>query len=111
MDIFFLLPPITFVVIFIVAWIEYKSLAVLSMGESWPSNPGKLKPYACGEDYEDNGAQPDYGEFFPFAFFFTIMHVVALVVATVPAGLPSETLLAVVYLCGSAIGLFILFRR
>ena len=30
--------------------------------------------------------QPDYGQFFPFAFFFTILHVVALMVATVPAG-------------------------
>ncbi len=33
-----------------------------------------------------NRIPPEYRQFFPFAFFFTIMHVVALVVTTVPAG-------------------------
>jgi len=47
--------------------------------------PGKLKAYACGEDIPQTMVQPDYGQFFPFAFFFTILHVVALTVTTLPA--------------------------
>ena len=42
------------------------------------------EPYACGEDLPDHMIQPDYGQFFPFAFFFTILHVVALMATTVP---------------------------
>ena len=110
MNIYLILPPIAFLIIFIVAWLEYLSLKAFSAGESWPHSAGKLKSYACGEDYKNHGAKPDYSQFFPFAFFFTIMHVVALMLATAPSGLASSTLLAVIYLCVSAVGLFILFR-
>ena len=38
------------------------------------------------------------------------MHVVALIVATVPKGSTPATLLAIIYLAAAAIGLIILFR-
>jgi NADH:ubiquinone oxidoreductase subunit 3 (subunit A) len=106
-----LLPPIAFLVLFVVAWLEYLGLAVFSLGEVWQDAPGKTKSYACGEDVQTNRVRPDYSQFFAFAFFFTIMHVVALVVATVPTGVPSAALLAALYLVASAVGLFILYRR
>jgi hypothetical protein len=70
--------------------------------------PGKEKAYACGEDVSGNKVQPDYSEFFPFAFFFTIMHVTVLVLSTVP---PNIIMLPVVYLITAAVSIFILFRR
>lgn len=111
MSIFILLPPVAFLLLLLVAWIQYRSMAVLSAGETWPDSAGKRKPYACGEDYQEHRVQPDYSQFFPFAFFFTIMHVVALVVATAPASSFSSTVFAAFYLAGASIGLFILFRR
>ncbi len=47
---------------------------------------GKLSTYACGEDIPGVKIQFGYRLFFFVALFFTIMHVAALVIATVPAG-------------------------
>ena len=56
--------------------------------------------------------QPDYGQFFPFAFFFTILHVVALMVTTVPArDAGARFVIAVVYVLGAVVGLLVLYRR
>ena len=68
----------------------------------------KLQSYACGETMEENQARPEYGEFFKFALFFTIMHVITLVVASDPGGLSMQM---AVYLGVTALGLFVLLRR
>ena len=47
---------------------------------------GKLKSYACGEDIPGSKVQFGYRLFFFIALFFTMMHVAALVVATLPSG-------------------------
>ena len=47
---------------------------------------GKLTTYACGEDIPGVKIQFGYRLFFFVALFFTIMHVAALVIATVPSG-------------------------
>ena len=106
-----LIPPIAFGVVLALAWLQYRGLALLGRGEVWPNRPGRDKAYACGENVPSHRVQPDYRQFFPFAFFFTIMHVMALMAATVPSGYPAASLCAAVYVAGSAIGLFILFRR
>lgn len=106
-----LIPPIAFTVILFLVWLQYRGAALLSRGETWPCRAGRDKPYACGEDAYTHRVQPDYRQFFPFAFFFTIMHVMALVAATVPAAGGGAALAAGVYVAASAIGLFILFRR
>lgn len=106
-----LIPPVAFLIMLAFAWLTgvgYKPLAIKPSG---PQSPGKLKPYACGEDVTDHVAQPDYSQFFHFAFFFTIMHVVALVVATVPVKAFATAILAGLYLLSATLGLFILFRR
>jgi NADH-quinone oxidoreductase subunit A len=46
----------------------------------------KLKSYACGEDIPGMKLQFGYRLFFFIALFFTMMHVAALVVATLPTG-------------------------
>ena len=73
---------------------------------------GTLKPYACGEDMPEHACiQPDYGQFFPFAFFFTILHVVALMATTVPVETASTFVLALVYIAGAVVGLTVLYRK
>jgi len=72
---------------------------------------GARTTYACGENVQNPRLQPNYSEFFPFAFFFTILHVVALIVATAQTRTSDQVLIAVVYVAGAAIGLSILFRK
>jgi NADH-quinone oxidoreductase subunit A len=69
------------------------------------------KPYACGENFEDHLIQPDYSQFFPFAFLFTILHITALVVATVPTENIKTFAIAITYIIGAIIGLVILLRK
>jgi membrane protein implicated in regulation of membrane protease activity len=47
---------------------------------------GKLATYACGEDLPGVKLQFGYRLFFFIALFFTMMHVAALVIATIPGG-------------------------
>jgi len=72
---------------------------------------GLTEPYACGEDLPNHMIQPDYSQFFPFAFYFTILHVVALMTATVPTETLGTFLIAVVYVAGGIVGLLVLYRR
>ena len=106
-----LVTPITFAVVLVIMLILFRLLGLLSLPVKTPHGSGKGEAYACGEDVKDHRMQPDYQQFFPFAFFFTIMHVLALVVATVPAGSLSATALAVGYSVSLVIGLLVLFRR
>jgi NADH:ubiquinone oxidoreductase subunit 3 (subunit A) len=107
------LPPVAFLVMLALVGLEYAGFGGLSLkqpaGKIMP--PGKTKAYACGEDVADHKAQPDYSQFFHFAFFFTIMHVLALIVATVPTGVPLAAGMAAAFLVSAAVGLYILFRR
>lgn len=112
MNYILLLPPVTFVVVLIVMLLQMKSLKIFSAGvKNQEGTGGGLKAYACGEDSYECKVQPDYRQFFPFAFFFTIMHVAALIIATIPKNSPWAAVLATFYLLGAAVALFILFRR
>jgi NADH-quinone oxidoreductase subunit A len=71
---------------------------------------GLTKEYACGEDLPTAMIQPDYSQFYPFAFYFTILHVAALMIATVPTATIETSLIAVVYILGAIIGLFVLYK-
>lgn len=68
----------------------------------------ELDAYACGQRNVQHYVNPDYSQFFPFAFFFTIMHVLVLVVATAPY---DATLLPVVYIASGILSLVIIFKR
>lgn len=105
-----LTPPIAFLIILSV------SIAI-SFPFSKLSFKGKKKSeesgdsYACGEDLYDHMVQPDYSNFFPFAFFFTLAHVGTLIIATVPIETIKSFDMAVVYIIGIIVGLSILFRK
>lgn len=102
-------PPIVFLVVLGAVLLAARLLRRLALPAT-EATAGKTKAYACGEDLKINRAQPDYRQFFPFAFFFTIMHVIALIVATAPVENAPVTMLAVVYVLASAIGVSILYR-
>ena len=104
-----LLPPILFVVV--LGFVLLFSLLVRPLAaKSAKPGAGRNKAYACGEDVKVHSSQPEYRQFFPFAYFFTIMHVIALIVATAPSGSVQIAALAVLYLLAAVMGLFILFR-
>jgi len=106
-----LLPPIAFVLVLGSVWLQSRGMDWFAPRPDGKAASGKREPYACGEDVKDHRAQPDYGQFFHFAFFFTVMHVVALIVATVPRGSPGAAALAAAMLISASISIFILFRR
>lgn len=106
METILLAPPVTFVIYLLISvGISAASKRLAARGED---SSGKTKAYACGEDMEQNQGQPEYTQFFKFAFFFTIMHVVVLVVATDPGGL---NVTSAVYLGVTVLALFMLLRR
>lgn len=104
-------PPIAFLLVlgaslllmFLMGRLSYRPQA---------GNEANPKPYACGEEGQPL-VRPDYGQIFPFAFFFTILHVVALVATTVPTGNGSTgtLVMALVYIASAIVGLFVLYRR
>jgi hypothetical protein len=107
-----LLPPIAFAVVLASVWLQSRAMGWLALRpKDGAEAPGKRKPFASGEKVEDHRTQPDYRQFFHFAFFFTIMHVVALIVATVPRGSAGAALLATGFIVSAAISVAVLFRR
>jgi hypothetical protein len=105
-----LIPPVALALLVLVVWALYRGAGRLSFKRT--AERGALdKPYAGGENIETHRVQVDYGQFFPFAFFFTILHVVTLVIATSPARTLESFAIAVIYVLGALLGLFILFRR
>jgi len=92
-------PPIAFVLFLAVAVLI--TLLGRRMAPKMNNVGGKLTSYACGEDMPGTKIQFGYRTFFFVALFFTIMHVAALVLATVPAGkivLFAALYLAVIFL-------------
>jgi NADH-quinone oxidoreductase subunit A len=105
-----LVPPAAFSIIFLVTTALSMILALCASRKRKESSEA-TKEYACGEDFNDHLIQPDYSQFFPFAFFFTILHVVALVIATIPTETIETFAIAVMYIFGAILGLFILLRK
>ncbi len=107
---FLLVPPVALTFLVVLVWLFSASLSPLAWKRKGPR--GALdKPYAGGESLEKHRVQPDYSQFFPFAFFFTILHVVTLIVATSPAKVAGSVAFAVVYVLGALLALYVLFRR
>lgn len=77
-------PPVAFLV-FLAAALGLYALG-RGMAPKLTKAGGKLTTYACGEDIPGVKIQFGYRLFFFVALFFTMMHVAALVIATVPAG-------------------------
>ncbi|HNQ80048.1 MAG: hypothetical protein PHF93_02065 [Acidobacteriota bacterium] len=100
-------PPVAFVLILAVVVLIY--LLGKRMAPKLTRTGGKLTSYACGEDIPGTKVQFGYRLFFFVALFFTIMHVAALVIATVPAG--KIALFAVLYLAVVFLSILALITR
>lgn len=105
-----LTPPVAFLIILAATLTLSYLLSRLSY-KAKPNEEASTKAYACGEDMPTAMIQPDYSAFFPFAFLFTILHVVALIVTTVPVETLSSLAIAVIYVLGAITALFVLFRK
>lgn len=103
-------PPIAFLIVLGFLLILSGLFSRLAFKSSNKSDSAG-KSYACGEDDFDHLAQPDYSNFFPFVFFFTLAHVATLIMTTVPAGNFNILVIAGVYIIGAIIGLSVLFRK
>ena len=106
----FLSPPAAFVIVLAAMLIFSRLLSMLACRPKTHGD-GQEKSYACGEDASTNLMQPDYSQFFPFAFFFTLLHVFTLTIATVPALSTGSFAVAMIYILAAITGLVILFRR
>ena len=90
-------------------------LALLSLylkrkADKTPSGKHAFDPYACGqtEDAVSQYINPNFRRMFYLAFFFTVMHVLVMIVATAPMG---HTLMPVAYIAVGALAMLILFRK
>jgi NADH-quinone oxidoreductase subunit A len=79
----FFYPVVTFLIMLLIIYLLY--LLAGTFGPKQTKAKYKLKSYACGEDYPGGKLQQSYN-FFHVAFFFTILHVGALLIATAPLG-------------------------
>jgi NADH-quinone oxidoreductase subunit A len=105
-----LIPPVALTLLIFFVWAFSAAMSPLAFKRKGPR--GALdKPYAGGENLETHRVQPDYNQFFPFAFFFTILHVVTLIVATSLTGIAGSIAFAILYVLGALLALYILFRR
>ena len=105
-----LMPPVCFIVVLAMVAAFTAILSKFSFkSKNRPADIGTS--YACGENIDTHLIQPDYSQFFPFAFLFTVLHVVALTIATVPIESVTSLAMAVIYLSGALVGISILFRR
>ena len=100
---FLLYPPIAFLILLLIGYLIYRLSGAL--GPKPNMIEGKLSTYACGEDIPGRKVQYSY-HLFHFAFFFTVLHVAALVIATVPSG--SIAMVGIVYLLIALIAVVVL---
>lgn len=100
-------PPAAFFLILAAVALVY--LLGKRMAPKLSRTAGKLTSYACGEDVPGAKIQFGYRLFYFVALFFTIMHVAALVIATVPAG--KIALFAVFYLAVVFLSILALITR
>ncbi len=103
-----LLPPAAFSLILLAVLLASRLMKGTAFrGEA---GAGARAAYSCGEEMPSNSYRPDYGQFFSYAFFFTIMHVAALMLATIPAGAAGPFLVAALYVATALVGLRALLR-
>ncbi len=79
-----LFPPIAFIISLLFVMLVSGLLSPLAAKPARVPGSAKHKAYGCGEDVPVDQAKaiPDYQGFFPFAIFFTLLHVAGLMLAT-----------------------------
>ena len=99
-------PPIVFLIFSAVFLVFSRSASKYS--RIGAQGEGRFDPYGCGQRNVQYYVNPDYSQFFPFAFLYTIMHVLVLVVATAPYDAP---ILPIVYVLAGILAMRIIFKR
>jgi NADH:ubiquinone oxidoreductase subunit 3 (subunit A) len=99
-------PPVVFLMFVVIFLICTKGVSRYSYKNAQRDHG--LDAYACGQQNVQGYVNPDYSQFFPFAFFYTIMHVLVLMVATAPYDAP---LLPIVYIASGILAMVIIFKR
>jgi len=103
-DIEMLSPLMTFIVALLLIYALY--LFAGTLGPKFKKTKYKLKSYACGEEHPEGKTQQSY-DFFHVAFFFTVLHVGALLIATAPSD--EGAILGVILIGAMALTAFALF--
>ena len=99
-------PPVVFTLFFLLFILCSKWLSKFARKSK--SGEHAQDSYACGQRDVENFVNPDYSQFFQYAYIFTVIHVLILVVATVPA---DASLFPVAYIVAGVLSVLILFRR
>jgi len=100
-------PPVVFAAFLLIFFLAMRFLAKYAVRGA--ASERALDPYACGQRDFENYVNPDYIQFFRYAFVFTVMHVVALVITT--ASISTAAALPMVYVAASILSLAIIFRK
>ena len=103
-------PAVVFIIILVLILLLNKLFCALSFRVNKPA-AGSGESYACGESNFDNTVQPDYSQFFPFAFFFTLAHVTTLIITTVPVADKGVFVMAGIYILGAMLSLIVLLKK
>lgn len=101
-------PPVVMLVYLGVGYGLYRvGRSLAAHGED---HPGKHQPYACGEDLRSAPIKLAYHSFFRLALMFSVLHLAALTVSTLPGrGLFQP--LGLVYLAGIAVSVLVLIEE
>lgn len=105
-------PPVVFILFFFILALTSRHLSKFS--KKGESGEHALDPYACGQRDIENYVNPDYSQFYLYAFVFTVVHVLILVVASVPdvKSVPLDALLfPVAYIISGILAILIIFKR
>ena len=100
----FLSPIAAFLIILIIVYLGY--LITGAWGPKHKKEKYKTQSYACGEDYPGGKLHHSYN-FFHIAFFFTVLHVGALLITTAPTG--AAAILGLVLVSAMGLTAFALF--
>ena len=100
-------PPLVFLISLALMWLFSCAASLLEHPQKEAA--GKTEPYACGENVSSERVEPDYGGFFPFAIFFTLIHVGGLMLATWGLTGGMNVWPAALYAAGIAVILAVLF--
>ena len=99
-------PPIAFVLVLFVMILLSKWLGRYSSKAE--SGEHALDSYACGQRNVQNYVNPDYGQYYSFAFVFTVAHILILLVATAPT---NAQILPIAYVISGILAILIALKR
>lgn len=101
-------PAMVFILFLFIGWLLLAAgMAISAKSED---SPGKHMHYSCGEDLETPSFELSYHVFFRLALLFGILHIIALMISTIPAGFATK-LLPVLYLVSAGVSMSILLER